>query len=66
MIGDEIELIILGVDGESVKLGFSAPKNVQIMREELYQGISQENASAAGINQGNKASLEQVLKNFKL
>ncbi len=46
MIGDHIEVQVLGVDGDSVKLGFSAPKQVQILRKELYEGIANENVQA--------------------
>ena len=34
MIGDHVEVQVLGVDGDSVKLGFTAPKQIQILRKE--------------------------------
>jgi carbon storage regulator len=36
-IGDDIEITILGVSGNQVRLGISAPKNVAVDREEIYQ-----------------------------
>ena len=36
MIGDHIELVVLGVEGETVRLGISAPKNVEVYRKEVY------------------------------
>ena len=39
MIGDNIELVILRVDGGQVKIGIQAPANVHILREELVEGF---------------------------
>lgn len=36
-IGDDIEITILGVSGNQVRLGINAPKNVSVDREEIYQ-----------------------------
>lgn len=45
-IGNDIEIQVLAVEGEVIKLGFVAPKNVQIMRSELYESIRSENIQA--------------------
>ncbi|MGG1312912.1 MULTISPECIES: carbon storage regulator CsrA [Cohnella] len=45
-LGDQIEVQVLAVEGETVKLGFTAPANVQILRKELYESIRQENMLA--------------------
>lgn len=50
-IGQDIELQVLGIEGESVKIGITAPKDVQILRKELYDSIREENV---------KASIQQV------
>ncbi|WP_420707434.1 carbon storage regulator [Paenibacillus sp. 1001270B_150601_E10] len=63
MIGDDVEVVVLGVEGDFVKLGFNAPKDVQIMRKELHQSIAEENA--AGAAHIDKIQLDQLLKNFK-
>ncbi|CAH8719546.1 carbon storage regulator CsrA [Paenibacillus thiaminolyticus] len=69
MIGDEIEVRVLGVEGEYVKLGFVAPKNVQIMRKELYESIVQENSSAVettkGASEKEDINMIEILKKFK-
>ncbi len=39
MIGDDVTVTILGVQGNQVKIGIDAPKEVEIWREELYQQI---------------------------
>ncbi|CAM3555795.1 carbon storage regulator CsrA [Aeromicrobium ponti] len=46
MIGDDIEISILSIEGDQVKLGINAPKNVDIHRKEIYLSIQQENSSA--------------------
>ncbi|MBV9576353.1 MAG: carbon storage regulator CsrA [Gammaproteobacteria bacterium] len=43
-IGDLINIKILNVIGNSVKLGFTAPKYVPIFREEIYERIKQEHS----------------------
>jgi len=47
MIGDQIEIVILGAEGDSVKVGIVAPKQVEIYRKEVYQAIQQANEEAA-------------------
>ncbi len=46
MIGDTIELKVLGVDGGSVKLGIQAPREVPVHRKEIYEEIRRENLAA--------------------
>ncbi|MFC0187356.1 carbon storage regulator CsrA [Fictibacillus aquaticus] len=59
-IGDDIEVTVLAVEGEQVKLGISAPKYVEIHRKEIYVSIQEENSKAASP----LISLDQI-KNFK-
>lgn len=49
-IGDDIEIKIIGIEGDQVKIGISAPKHVDIYRQELYNAIQQENNEAAHIS----------------
>ncbi|MFZ3046957.1 MAG: carbon storage regulator CsrA [Desulfatirhabdiaceae bacterium] len=46
-IGGDIRVAVLGVKGNSVKLGIDAPKQVPIYRTEAYQSIVAENIRAA-------------------
>ena len=42
VIGDEIEVVILEVRGEQVRVGIRAPKNVSVHRKEIYEQIHEE------------------------
>jgi carbon storage regulator len=42
MIGDNVELTILGIKGNQVRVGVSAPKDVPVHREEVYLRIQNE------------------------
>ncbi|GKU76821.1 carbon storage regulator CsrA [Paenibacillus sp. L3-i20] len=46
LIGDNIELSILEVNGEVVKLGITAPKEIGILRKELYSSVEEMNKTA--------------------
>ncbi len=47
MIGNDIEITILEVKGEQVKIGINAPKSVPVYREEVYEQIREANKEAA-------------------
>ncbi|BAB07336.1 carbon storage regulator CsrA [Halalkalibacterium halodurans] len=46
-IGDNIEISIISIDGDQVKLGINAPRHIDIHRKEVYLAIQQENSEAA-------------------
>lgn len=47
IIGNEIEITILEIKGDQVKVGISAPKTVPIYRKEIYLQIQESNKEAA-------------------
>ncbi|TGN10171.1 carbon storage regulator CsrA [Leptospira ilyithenensis] len=47
MIGDDIEIVIVDIKGDQVKIGVKAPKNVSVHRAEVYKEIQEENKKAA-------------------
>ncbi|WP_078555825.1 carbon storage regulator CsrA [Bacillus alkalicellulosilyticus] len=55
-IGDDIEITVIAVEGEQIKLGINAPRNIEIHRKEVYLAIQQEN------NQAVKVTLEALNK----
>ncbi len=49
MIGDEIELTVVDIQGDQIRLGINAPKNISIHRKEVFIEIQKENQEAAQI-----------------
>ena len=47
MIGNDIEITILEIKGDQIKIGINAPKSVPIYRKELYLQILESNKEAA-------------------
>lgn len=62
VIQDQIELTILSVDGDTVKVGISAPKHVDIFRKEVYLSIQEANRESAGPQQSDLNALMERLK----
>ena len=50
MIGDQIEVKILSIDGEQVKLGIVAPKSVKVHRSEVFEAIREQNKESLGMD----------------
>ena len=46
MLGNDIEITVLEIKGDQVKLGIKAPKSVPIYRKEIYLQIQEENRQA--------------------
>ncbi len=49
MIGDEIEITVVDIRGDKVRLGISAPTQIAVHRKEIYEAIRKENAQACGL-----------------
>lgn len=58
LIGDDIEITISKIDDGSVKIAIEAPKEIRILRKELYKEVESENIEAVKIDMN-------MLKNFK-
>ncbi len=50
VIGDDIEVVVLEVRGEQIRLGIKAPRNVVVHRKEIYEQIQEENQAASTID----------------
>jgi carbon storage regulator len=65
MIGGEIELTILSLEGDRVRLGIKAPSNIEIHRKELYLSIQEENNKATkSLNLFNKKEISKKLSDL--
>ena len=49
MIGDEVEITVVDIRGDKVRLGITAPRHIQVHRKEVYEAIKRENQQAAGL-----------------
>ncbi|WP_352404936.1 carbon storage regulator CsrA [Sporanaerobacter acetigenes] len=58
IIGDDIEITIIGIEDDKVKLGINAPKNIDIHRKEIYLQIQEENQKASQMK--NNINIDQL------
>jgi carbon storage regulator len=59
MIGDQIEVSVLSISGDKVRLGIQAPRDIPVFRKEVYLEIQQENAAAES---SARAEVNEALK----
>ena len=50
MIGDEIEVSVLAVSGDKVRIGISAPRDVPVFRKEVYLSIQEERLGRTAVD----------------
>ncbi len=48
MIGDDVEVMVVAIDGNKVRLGITAPRQVQVHRKEVYDAIQRESEQGHG------------------
>jgi len=58
MIGDNIEITVVDIRGDKVRLGITAPKEIPVHRKEVWESIQRENRDAA--DRSGQISLDQV------
>jgi len=59
MIGDEIEITIVDIRGDKVRLGITAPTRIAVHRKEVYDAIRRENEQAARFDDGDLKRLNE-------
>ena len=59
MIGDEIEVSVLAIMGEKVRIGIEAPRSIPVFRKEVYLQIGQD-SSPEQTRRGANDALEQL------
>lgn len=50
MIGDDVEITVVDIRGDKVRLGINAPRHIQVHRKEVYEAIKRENQQAAKLS----------------
>lgn len=64
-IGENIEITVLSVQGDQIKLGIKAPKDIEVHRKEVYMSIQESNNEAASILPNILDILKNTSKNLK-
>jgi len=65
IIGDNIEITVVDIHGEQIKLGINAPRSVPVHRKEVYEEIQRENLLATKSAGQNAPKLDELGGLFK-
>src|SRR5688572_3150364 len=60
MIGDDIEVTVVDIRGDKVRLGITAPREISVHRKEVYDAIRRENRAAAQVKPEDLPGLGKV------
>jgi carbon storage regulator len=60
MIGDEIEVSVLAIMGEKVRIGIEAPRSIPVFRKEVYLEIQQDHSAEA-----DRKAVDEALEDLK-
>ncbi|SIT83393.1 carbon storage regulator CsrA [Microbacterium sp. RU33B] len=61
LIGDDIEITVLDVKGDSVRIGIQAPRETRVQRAEIVAAVETENLAATGSAVGDEAAILDAL-----
>lgn len=64
IIDDNIEITVVEVKGDQVRVGINAPRSIKILRKEIFEEIRAENLAAAGVSQIPGGNLEILVQNL--
>jgi carbon storage regulator len=62
MIGDDIEVSVLAIMGEKVRIGIQAPRDIPVFRKEVYLEIQQEQLAAGNAGGGVREEVDAALR----
>jgi carbon storage regulator len=63
-IGDNITVTVVSINGNQIRLGIDAPREVRVLSDEIYKAIRNENQAAANSDQ-QKRRMEDALKRLR-
>ncbi|MCE1252368.1 MAG: carbon storage regulator CsrA [Anaerolineae bacterium] len=64
IIGDNIVITILSIDRDQIRLGIEAPKDIRIMRHELFDAVKEQEILAAKLSERKEAGAIEDLRKF--
>ncbi|OAB42937.1 carbon storage regulator CsrA [Paenibacillus glacialis] len=62
VINDHIEITVLGVEGDTVRIGVSAPKHIDIFRKEVYDSIQEANRDSVSPAEADIEALMRLVR----
>ena len=62
MLGVDIKITVLEINGESIKIGIDAPKELTVLRGEIYRKVEKENNMAVKVGRSDLELLRQLKK----
>lgn len=63
-IGDNIVVTVVSINGNQIRLGIDAPREVRVLRDEIYKAVREENQAAAN-TQERKRRMEDAFKRLR-
>ncbi len=61
MIGDDIEIFVSSIDGNTVRIGIKAPRDIKVLRKETFEEVRLENLKAVQAAADYSRSLKKIL-----
>lgn len=65
VINDEIEITVVNIKGDHVKIGIKAPRNIKVYRKEIYEEIQKANKEAVNADPEHLKTIGKLLKKDK-
>lgn len=65
VIGENIRVTILGIEGEQVRIGIEAPREIRVLRQEIFDAIQEANRQAARADVAELAGLAELVEQVK-
>jgi carbon storage regulator len=65
MIGDSIEITVVDIKGDKVRIGINAPREIQVHRKEVYDSIKRENTDASRVQIDDLSVADQNVKKLQ-
>jgi carbon storage regulator len=62
-IGDDILITVVAISGDTVRIGIEAPRNIQVLRNEIFQEIKQQNNDSV-VYSNRINSIEEIRKSI--